>query len=59
MSENATFDKGVTEFNLGNYKKAMIFFDKVLATNPHHVMSLIKKGNILGKLGRYFDGVIV
>lgn len=51
------FDSAITEFNLGNFKKALILFDQVLAIEPTHVMALIKKGNILGKFAKYSDAV--
>ncbi|MFY9300535.1 MAG: tetratricopeptide repeat protein [Candidatus Nitrosotenuis sp.] len=58
MSAEEIFEKGITEFNLGNYKKALLFFEKVLGADPSHVMALIKKGNILGKFGRYLDAIL-
>lgn len=56
MSE--IFDFAITEFNLGNYKKALALFEQTLAVEPLHVMALIKKGNILGKFAKYEDAVI-
>lgn len=54
---NETFDAAITEFNLGNFKKALVLFEQVLATEPLHVTALIKKGNILGKFARYIDAI--
>lgn len=56
LSED-TYNTAITEFNLGNFKKALILFEQVLATEPLHIMALIKKGNILGKFARYSDAV--
>lgn len=54
---NEIFDSAITEFNLGNFKKALVLFEQVLATEPLHVTALIKKGNILGKFARYTDAI--
>lgn len=51
------FDSAVTEFNLGNYKKALVLFEQVLISDPHHITALIKKGNILGKFAKYTDAI--
>jgi len=51
------FDSAITEFNLGNFKKALVLFDQVLQSEPFHVVSLIKKGNILGKFAKYTDAI--
>lgn len=56
MSE--IFDSAITEFNLGNYKKALVLFDQVLSVEPFHITALIKKGNILGKFAKYADAII-
>lgn len=55
MSE--IFDSAITEFNLGNYKKALILFDQTLTIEPLHIIALIKKGNILGKFAKYSDAI--
>ncbi len=52
-----TFNSAITEFNLGNFKKALALFEQALSLDPHHVMALIKKGNILGKFARYSDAI--
>lgn len=51
------FNQAITEFNLGNYKKALALFERVLLADPSHVNALIKKGNILGKFGKYYDAI--
>jgi tetratricopeptide (TPR) repeat protein len=51
------FNLAIIEFNLGNFKKALALFEKVLQVEPKHVSALIKKGNILGKFGKYDDAV--
>jgi tetratricopeptide (TPR) repeat protein len=43
----------VIEFNLGNFKKALVLLEQVLQIEPLHSYALIKKGNILGKYGKY------
>ena len=52
-----SLDSAITEFNLGNYKKALILFEQVLQSDPLHITALIKKGNILGKFARYSDAI--
>jgi len=39
--------------NLGNPKEALSYFTKVLSLDPNHKKGLIKKGNVLGKIGKY------
>ncbi|WP_268542157.1 tetratricopeptide repeat protein [Candidatus Nitrosotenuis cloacae] len=52
-----TYSNGITEFNLGNTKKALALFSQVLQEDPNHVGALIRQGNILGKLGRYNEAI--
>lgn len=52
-----TYSNGITELNLGNTKKALALFNQVLQEDPNHVGALIKRGNILGKLGRYSEAI--
>ena len=49
---------GQTLLNTGNPKEAMIIYDKVLEISSNHIDALIKKGNILGKLGKYENAII-
>lgn len=51
------FNSAITEFNLGNFKKALALFEQVLSSEPLHVTALIKKGNILGKFARYSEAI--
>jgi tetratricopeptide (TPR) repeat protein len=51
-------DSAITEFNLGNFKKALVLFDQVLQLEPFHITALIKKGNILGKFAKYSDAIV-
>lgn len=51
------YNRGIIEFNVGNFKKALALFDKVLELEPLHLTALIKKGNILGKFGKYDDAI--
>lgn len=57
MSAAEIFNHGITELNLGNPKKALSLFDKVLEIVPDHVGALIKKANIFGKFGKYLDAI--
>lgn len=59
MSVNEIFNQGITELNCGNSKKALTLFNKALELVPNHVDSLIKKGNILGKFGKYVDAISI
>lgn len=52
------FDSAIIEFNLGNFKKALVLFEQVLQSEPFHVTALIKKGNILGKFAKYQDAIV-
>lgn len=56
-SSEDTFNKAILEFNLGNYKKALTLFERVLENKPQHVNALIKKGNILGKFAKYQEAI--
>lgn len=47
----------MTEIMLGNAKKAFAIFTQVLQMDPDHVDSLIRLGNICGKLARYHDAI--
>jgi len=59
MNSTEIFNRGITELNLGNSKKALILFNKVLELIPNHIDALIKKGNIFGKFGKYADAISV
>lgn len=59
MSATEIYNHAITEHNLGNSKKALTLFNKVLELTPNHIDALIKKGNILGKLGRYVDAISI
>ncbi len=59
MSATEIFNHGITELNLGNSKKALNLFNKVLELIPNHVDALIKKANILGKFGKYVDAISI
>lgn len=39
--------------NLGNPKEALACFEQILQAEPDNTKTLVKKGNILGKLGKY------
>ena len=56
-ADNETFNQAITEMNLGNYKKALILLEQVLVVDPRNVDALIKKGNILGKFGKFVDAI--
>lgn len=57
MNVDEVFQSGIIEFNLGNFKNALSFFDKTLELQPTHISALIKKGNILGKFGKYANAI--
>ncbi|MBM2852164.1 MAG: hypothetical protein HW420_711 [Candidatus Nitrosotenuis sp.] len=59
MSAIEIFNQGITEQNCGNSKKALTLFNRVLELIPNHVDALIKKGNILGKFGKYVDAISI
>lgn len=57
QSIDAIFDKGVILRKTGNPKKSILYFNKVLETNPDHLDTLLNKGHALGKLGKYNDAI--
>ena len=59
MNAAEIFNNGITELNLGNSKKALILFNKVLELIPDHVDAMIKKANIFGKFGKYDDAISI
>ena len=59
MSAAEIFNLGITELNLGNPKKALSLFEKVLEIVPDHIGALVKKANIFGKFGKYPDAISI
>lgn len=59
MTDNADelFDLAQRALNLGNPKEALELFSKVLSISPNYQKALIKKGNVLGKLGKYQQAI--
>lgn len=57
MEVDELYDMGQRSLNLGNPKEALKYFTKALSLNPHHQKSLVKKGNVLGKLGKYGQAI--
>jgi len=45
--EDIFFEKGERAFRVGNFEKAMSFYDRALESDPNHVNSLFKKGGTL------------
>jgi len=45
--EDIFFEKGERAFRVGNFEKAISFYDRALELNPNHVNSLFKKGGVL------------
>ncbi len=43
--------------NLGNPKEALQYFTKVLQVDPKNKIALVKKGNVLGKFGKYQEAI--
>ena len=61
--ENNSLDElykaGQRCLNLGNPKEALTYFDRILRIDSSHTQALVKKGNILGKLGKYKELVAI
>lgn len=51
-------EEGQTLLNLGNPKKALIVYDKILLQDHENKEALLKKGHILGKLARFQQAII-
>ena len=59
MSEiESLLNNGQRSLNLGNPKDALEFYQKVLDQIPNHLEALLKKGNVLGRLGKYEEAII-
>ena len=59
MSEiERLLSEGQRSLNLDNPKEALSFYQKILDQNPTHLESLLKKGNIFGRFGRFDDAII-
>ena len=50
--------EGQRAWNLGNPKDAMNFYDRVLVLEPKNTEALLKKGHVLGKIGRYKQAIL-
>jgi tetratricopeptide (TPR) repeat protein len=48
----------VVLLNLGDYKEAVVCYDKALAIQPHNYQTWYSRGNALNKLGSYQDALI-
>ena len=59
MNTVGIFNQGITELNLGNPKKALSIFNKILELEPDNINALLKKGNILGKFGKYTESILI
>jgi tetratricopeptide (TPR) repeat protein len=55
---DALFNKGVILRKTGNPRESILYFNKVLMTNPDHLDALLNKGHALGKIGKYSDAII-
>lgn len=54
MSEISEFlNQGQRCINLGNPKDALVHFENALRLEPKNIEANLKKGNILGKIGKY------
>jgi tetratricopeptide (TPR) repeat protein len=51
------YNIGVSHEKRCNLLDAIFYFDKVLDVKPNHVDALIRKGNVLGKLGKYEQAI--
>ncbi|KAG2471601.1 MAG: TPR repeat-containing protein [Nitrosopumilales archaeon] len=61
MQESAEelYEMGQRCINLGNPKEALSYFTKVLNLEPTHKKALVKKGNVLGKIGKYSQAILL
>ena len=66
MSEiERLLSEGQRSLNLDNPKEALSCYEEILDQNPTHLEALLKKGNILGRFGRFneamicYDGVLL
>jgi len=57
METDKIFKEGMMNWNLGNPKEAGKNFEKVLSIDPNHEESLVRLGNVLGKIGKYQDAI--
>ena len=46
-------NKGLSFYHLGNYTKAITYYDKALAIDPRYIADLTIKGNFFNSLGNY------
>lgn len=54
---NSPFIEGVKFFVMGDFEKAISYFDKVLETDPTNLNALVRKGEALEKLGKVQDAI--
>lgn len=57
-STETLLKKGIAFRMTGSPRHSILYFDKILKIEPHHIEALINKGNALGKLGKYHDAII-
>ena len=50
-------NNGIILRKTGNSKESILYFNRVLETNPNHLEALLNKGHALGKIGRYHDAI--
>src|SRR3989344_3223958 len=51
------YDNGVREFNLGNFERALIWFDTAIKLDSRCMEAMMKKGDTLIKLGRNKEAI--
>lgn len=51
------FNKGIILRKTGNPRESILYFNKVLESNPDHLEALLNKGHALGRLGKYHDAI--
>lgn len=56
-SEHAWNSKGLVLKEIGNYKEAMLAFEKVLQIWPHNRDALNNKGALLEKMGQHEEAL--
>lgn len=54
---NSLFIEGFKYFVMGDFEKAISYFDRVLEIDPTHLSALARKGEALEKLGKVKDAI--
>ena len=57
QSVDELYNLGQRCLNLGNPKEALRYFTQVLKLDPNNRKTLVKTGNVLGKIGKYQQAI--